>query len=259
MAGSALLLENTSNIHKGVVGIIGSPVEVYGNGGVAAKLTINYNDDKLHGMPASNLILLHYNQATYSYDQVKATLDANNSCLKADITKDGVYVLVDIYQWINAWGGDASEYAHDTYYTDDEMGFSILIPKGVALTYRSDYLKADGEGKYKVLLEGQENNKLKLGIEYLERPSYAKASDYANATVAQIKQNGYTVVKSGSVPGDGIGVIGWYIYTDFGDSSYELNCFYQLSGNSFVNVTYLFTDKSNFERCFNSFKTFTFD
>ena len=45
MAGSALLLENTSNIHKGVVGIIGSPVEVYGNGGVAAKLTINYDDD----------------------------------------------------------------------------------------------------------------------------------------------------------------------------------------------------------------------
>lgn len=101
-------------MHSGIVGLVGVPVEVCFENVDNAELTFTYDEDSLRGIPETNLIMLHYDERAYYYKTVRKTeVDTENNTVTAPIKKEGVYLLVDAYQWFSCWGMDVSEYEYD--------------------------------------------------------------------------------------------------------------------------------------------------
>lgn len=129
---SLVRLENLYNIHAlhtGVVGLVGVPVEVsYPEDKLSdTRLTFYYDKEQLRGVPESNLIVLHYNENGYGYDEIMAfSLDAEEQSLSLNIYEPGVYMLCDAYEWFKVWGDDRyRKYAYEVdasdYATDWEL------------------------------------------------------------------------------------------------------------------------------------------
>ncbi|MCR5015419.1 MAG: hypothetical protein K6A75_02465 [Ruminococcus sp.] len=113
-------------ISSGTVGLVGSPIEVTFEDCVREpEIAFMYAEKELRGVPEDNLIMLHINADNGSFDTVKkAELDTENDLVSAHIKEQGTYLLVDAYQWYEAWGEDTSKYAYDAdptaYKTDWE-------------------------------------------------------------------------------------------------------------------------------------------
>ena len=110
-------LYNINVLHSGVVGLVGVPLEIsYNTENIKAPfLTFYYDKNELRGIPEDNLIVLHYNEETGSYDEIDGRrLNTDNSSVIVQIHEPGVYMLADIYCWYECWGIDASDYAYET-------------------------------------------------------------------------------------------------------------------------------------------------
>ncbi|MBP8592914.1 MAG: hypothetical protein KBI35_00605 [Ruminococcus sp.] len=112
-------------LHMGVVGRFGLPFELDFTDTVTdAQLTFTYNKEELRGVPEENLIVLLYNEDDQFYDELPETvLDKENCTITVNAEKPGVYIVVDAYQWFDAWGDSRAEkFAYDkdpTAYTTD--------------------------------------------------------------------------------------------------------------------------------------------
>ena len=78
-------------------------------------LTVNYDEDALMGVPEKNLLLLFCIDDSFDCSVVEdAKFDYEKNQVKADITElDGIFMLVDAYEWYQSQGIDASEYAYE--------------------------------------------------------------------------------------------------------------------------------------------------
>ena len=100
--------------HNGVVGLIGSPIELKYDSVDEAQITFYYAKTQLRGIPEKNLLLMCYANENESYKEVKsAKLDTAACTVSAPISEQGVYLLLDAYTWYSTWGMDASQYAYD--------------------------------------------------------------------------------------------------------------------------------------------------
>ena len=100
-------------LHMGVVGRIGLPFELDFTDTVTdAQLTFTYNKDELRGVPEENLIVLYYDE---DYEELPPpVLDKENCTITVNAEKPGVYIVVDAYQWFDAWGDSRAEkFAYD--------------------------------------------------------------------------------------------------------------------------------------------------
>lgn len=127
-------------LHTGVVGLFGCPVEVTADELGSAVLTFEYDPDNMKSVPAKNLIGLYYNEEESNYEEMLGELDENAHTVTFDITRGGSYMLVDAFEWLSAWGADASEYSHPLEYVygggtypEYYPGFSAVIPEGTML------------------------------------------------------------------------------------------------------------------------------
>lgn len=245
-------LKRSSNVmHDSVVGGYGSPLEIVGDPGKSV-LTLTYDPDSLGDIPPENLMLLHYNDDTGSYDPAEETeLDKEAGTLTAEISEDGTYVLVDVYTWLSAWGIDLSdsEYAHDASYTCTEYGFSVTLPKEVRYTVCSDYLHDSGDGSMeKELLYSMNDADDPLQFQLL----YKQCEDpYEKIMTGFLKslQSEDTGIKllshdAKEIPGR--------LYADFllmqiGES-YQYSGFYQLTDNTYIFLTYSFSDLEAYQK-----------
>ncbi|MBQ4534401.1 MAG: hypothetical protein IJA18_04300 [Ruminococcus sp.] len=102
-------------LHNGVVGIVGVPLEIeYDETVSEPNIYLTYDPDELRGIPQKNLIMLHYNEWSDSYDTVmNAVHDEDKCAVSADISEYGVYLLADAYQWYSCWGKDVSQYEYE--------------------------------------------------------------------------------------------------------------------------------------------------
>lgn len=102
-------------LHSGVVGLVGVPFEIYLDSSIEnAVISFYYNTDELRGIPEDNLIMLHYNEESCSYDTVQQfKVNKNLKSVSAAIHEEGVYLLADAYTWYSCWGIDASDYEYE--------------------------------------------------------------------------------------------------------------------------------------------------
>lgn len=249
--------EHRSNVlHNGVVGRFGAPVEVTDESWNGGRLTFYYNPEEMDGIPPENLIMLHYSEEEGSYDTIESELDTEAGSIGAEIPEPGVYLLADSYAWYGAWGQDVSDLAHDTVYRDDVYRFSITVPQGIALRYVSDYIKEDEEGRCQTLLECEENDRIRIGIEYLERPNYENAQAFANTIAEALKRNG-AETDTGIIRNPPA-TVGFWCSSRFDESAYSVNCFYPMTDNQYINVWYGFTDPDDLETVMASLESFRF-
>ena len=102
-------------LHSGLVGLMGSPVELSYGQVLHPEICFVYDENSLGPVPETNLVMLHYNEQDYFYDTVKAfSVDTDNNTVSAPINEGGVYMLADAYQWYACWGMDVSQYAYDS-------------------------------------------------------------------------------------------------------------------------------------------------
>ena len=127
-------------LHTGVVGLFGCPVQVSADKLENAKLTFTFDPKNMKSVPAKNLIGLYYNDNTNNYEEITGTLDETAHTVAFDISREGDYMLADAYEWLSAWGADASEYSHPLEYVYEGgtypayyPGFSAVIPDGTML------------------------------------------------------------------------------------------------------------------------------
>ena len=112
-------------LHSGVVGLVGSPIELTYDNVREPEIGFIYDREQLRGVPEKNLIMLHYNENDQFYDTVEnAKLDTEKCTVSARVKEEGVYLLADAYQWYSCWGMDVSKYVYDSdptaYKTDWE-------------------------------------------------------------------------------------------------------------------------------------------
>lgn len=244
---------NVNVLHTGVVGLFGCPVEISSSEFEEAVIVFEYNPDDMKNVPAENLIMLHYNEEDCFYDTIPSKLNEENHTVSAKITEPGAYMLADAYEWYGVWGDDVSQYAHDILYTDPEFNFSMTIPQEIQLQYVSSYLEDDEEGKCQTLLECYANDKIQIGIEYLERPTYASAEEFVGS-IADILE-----CERGTITAQD-GATGYYFYINFGedigDQNLSMNCVFPIDDTHYINIWYGFTDEKYYETAVKSLESF---
>ena len=244
-------------LHDGVVGRVGSPLEISGAALSEGTLTFKYDANALGYVPPENLIVLHYNEEDAFYDTLPSTLDVQNAVVNVSITEPGVYLLADGYAWNSAWNDDVSDFtAHRNTYRDDDFKFLIDIPEEITLRHVSDYLKDDEEGRCQTLLECEQNDSIQVGIEYLERPYYDSAKAFANS-IAKALDEQEALFDSGTLVHDSA-TKGYYVCSQFDDTAYSVNAFFAMTDTQYINVWYGFTDKAYLEDVMDSLRSFTF-
>ncbi len=244
---------NINVLHTGVVGLFGCPVEISSSEFEEAVIVFEYNPDDMKNIPAENLIILHYNEEDCFYDTIPSKLNEENHTVSAKITEPGAYMLADAYEWYGIWGEDVSEYAHAILYTDPEYNFSMSIPEEIQLKYVSCPLEDDEEGKCQTLLECYGNDNIQIGIEYLERPTYASAEEFIGSIADILECERGTITAQDSATG-------YYFYINFGEDigaqNLSMNCVFQIDNTHYINIWYGFTDEKYYETAVKSLESF---
>lgn len=111
-------LYNVHYLHSGVVGLVGIPVELEYSEVESPVISFTYDKNELRGVPEKNLFILHYSEELEEYIEIEPVLDTENCTVSAEIDESGVYMLIDIYQWLSCWGVDVSEYAYEVNAAD---------------------------------------------------------------------------------------------------------------------------------------------
>ena len=116
-----------------VVGLVGSPIEVTFDNVKDAQLSFVYDPDELRGMPETNFLPMYHssNNTTLPFQPIDdVEVDSVNHTVTIPAKKDGIYLLVDVYQWFTAWGVDASEYAYDIDMSNSESDWERSTDTG---------------------------------------------------------------------------------------------------------------------------------
>lgn len=244
---------NINVLHTEVVGLFGCPVEISSSEFEEAVIVFEYNSDDMKNVPAENLIMLHYNEEDCFYDTIPSKLNEENHTVSAIITEPGAYMLADAFEWNAVWGEDVSEYAHNILYTNPEFNFSMSIPEEIQLKYVSSPLEDDEDGKCQTLLECYTNDNIQIGIEYLERPTYASAEEFIGA-IADILE-----CERGTITAQD-GATGYYFYINFGEDigaqNLSMNCVFPIDNTHYINIWYGFTDEKYYETAIKSIESF---
>lgn len=247
-------------LHTELVGLFGCPVEICSSDFKKGRLEFKYNIEDMKCVPEKNLILLHYNEFENCYDTIGTSLDSDRNTVAAVISEPGAYMLADAYEWYGVWGKDVSKYKHDIAYANEQYGFAINIPEEVKISEVSDYLKNDEDGKCKTLLECKSMCDIKIGIEYLERPSYSSAKEYVNEMSEIVKLNGFLDSTGEIVCSDG--TVGYYFSANYGKiiegDKYSINCIFPLDSTRYINIWYGFVDSMYYEKAMSSLESFKF-
>lgn len=99
-------------LHTSVVGLVGAPVEVdFDSSEVdGGKLVFVYDPNELRGVRPDALMFMWYDEENDNYMECEdSVLNTDNCSVSLDISKPGVYMLVNKYQWYNAWGADLGD------------------------------------------------------------------------------------------------------------------------------------------------------
>ncbi len=171
-------LYNINVLHSEVVGLVGIPVELTFEDEVKdPRLTFTYDTNELRGIPEKNLVMLHYSEEDAFYNTVENfKLDTDKCTVSADIKEQGVYLLVDAFQWYSCWGMDVSEYAYDRdltqYKTDwerecDTGSIMALADKQWAMDNAPDFKVSTAEQLASVVwyVNGIEGNGINISLE----------------------------------------------------------------------------------------------
>jgi len=95
-------------------GLVGVPVRVSFHDVKDPELAFVYDPDKLHGMPEKNFVLLRANEKQQLYETVRLDRpDDNTYTVTASIREEGVYTLVDAYEWYAVFNQDVSEFEYE--------------------------------------------------------------------------------------------------------------------------------------------------
>ena len=95
-------------------GLVGVPVRVSFHDVKDPELAFVYDPDKLHGMPEKNFVLLRANEKQQRYETVRLDRpDDNTYTVTASIREEGVYTLVDAYEWYAVFNQDVSEFEYE--------------------------------------------------------------------------------------------------------------------------------------------------
>lgn len=115
-------------------GIIGIPIEISFDSFVhEPEVVITYDRDELHGIPEENLVLVLDEDSKDQYRVIKdAKVDKENCTLSFTPSKEGVYIVVDIYQFLLLFGEtEAAEYyAYDSDVTQYETDWEHIFDTG---------------------------------------------------------------------------------------------------------------------------------
>ncbi len=161
-------------------GIIGAPIEITGSENLKEPtLRLCYNENELRGVPEKNIMALHYTEEVDDSDLIKsAEVDTENNTVTFDLTGDGYYLLVDIYEYGKVMQFDVSEYAYEKdvtayksdwereVYTGDIMeladkewavenapNFHVSTPQELASVVYYANAVADGESRLSIYFE----------------------------------------------------------------------------------------------------------
>lgn len=113
---------------SGTVGLVGTPIKFTLEEGVeSASAVFHYDDNELRWVNEDNIILMYYNKTFQRFSQVGALIDTEENTVSFDVEKDGIYLLVDSYEWSNYFGKDRTEFKENAnilaYTSDWERGY----------------------------------------------------------------------------------------------------------------------------------------
>lgn len=150
-------------LHSGVVGLVGAPVEVQFDPDEVAggKLVFVYDHDELKGVRPDALMFLWYDEEEGFYRELTdGVLNTDNCSMSIEIDKPGVYMLVNMYTWLNVWGagleddGMEAGYDPDSEPISDEVWALNETVGDIPALADEDYIrsckKADGSYLFKV-------------------------------------------------------------------------------------------------------------
>ena len=106
-------------LHTGVVGLVGAPVEVnFDTDEVkGGQLVFVYDPNELKGVRPDALMFMWYDEDNDNYVELEdGMLNTDNCSMSINIDKPGVYLLVNKYQWYNAWGAKLDDNGMDSGY-----------------------------------------------------------------------------------------------------------------------------------------------
>ena len=110
-------------LHSGVVGLVGAPVEVdFDTDKVAGgKLVFIYDPNELKGVRPDALLFLWYDEENGFYQELESgVLDKDNCAMSVGINRPGTYMLVNMYEWLNAWGAGLADNGLEPGYDPSE-------------------------------------------------------------------------------------------------------------------------------------------
>ncbi|MCH5325331.1 MAG: hypothetical protein J1E39_08955 [Eubacterium sp.] len=114
-------------LHSGVVGLVGAPVDVQFDpdkveGG---KLVFVYDPDELKGVRPDALMFMWYDEENGNYQELPdGILNTDNCSMNLRIDKPGVYLLVNMYEWLNAWGAGLEDNGLEDGYDPSQQPIS---------------------------------------------------------------------------------------------------------------------------------------
>ncbi len=106
-------------LHSGVVGLVGAPIDVEFDtkeidGG---RLVFVYDPQQLKGVRPDALMFLWYDEENGNYvEMTDGELHTENCSMTLEIDKPGVYLLVNMYTWLNVWGADLDDDGYEEGY-----------------------------------------------------------------------------------------------------------------------------------------------
>ena len=107
-------------LHTAVVGLVGAPVEVnYNENRIkGGKLTFYIDKDELLGVRPDALMFLFFEEDKQNYLELSDTVidDSGELTASIDIDSPGVYLLVNKYTWLNAWGAGLDDDGYEEGY-----------------------------------------------------------------------------------------------------------------------------------------------
>lgn len=114
-------------MHSGVVGLVGAPVDVrfdYEEVG-DCKLVFVYDPEKLYGVRPDALMFMYSDDEGNEYTELEdGVLNTENCSMSVEITRPGVYMLVNKYEWLNCWGANLSDNGMEPDYDPSQRPIS---------------------------------------------------------------------------------------------------------------------------------------
>lgn len=135
------------------VGLIGVPVLLeYYDSVQNPSLTLTYDENELRGTPETSIIAMFHDDAAGTFTELpEAVVDTENNTVTIPDAAEGIYLLVDVYQWDTRWSTiDPSiepRGAYESDKTDYESNWERLCYTGDIMELADkEWVKAqDGE------------------------------------------------------------------------------------------------------------------